>query len=117
TDDAEAVLITTGTITSTARYVIDERRSRGEKVGLVKIRMFRPFPVEAMRAALAGIPRIGVIDRNISPGNGGIFAQELRSSLYGSAVEAAPQFNGYIVGLGGRNVTPDTINGIIDHLQ
>ncbi|MCB1222086.1 MAG: pyruvate ferredoxin oxidoreductase [Planctomycetales bacterium] len=117
TDDAETVLITTGTVTSTARYVIDERRSRGEKVGLVKIKMFRPFPVEAMRAALKGIPRIAVIDRNISPGNGGIFAQELRSALYGSDSDAAPQFNGYIVGLGGRNVTPDTINGIIDHVQ
>ncbi|MCB1188071.1 pyruvate ferredoxin oxidoreductase [bacterium] len=117
TDDAETVLITTGTVTSTARYVIDERRSRGEKVGLVKIKMFRPFPVEAMRAALKGIPRIAVIDRNISPGNGGIFAQELRSALYGSDNDAAPQFNGYIVGLGGRNVTPDTIGGIIDHAQ
>lgn len=118
TNGANLVLVTTGTITSTARFVIDERRARGEKVGLLKIKMFRPFPTEALRGALAGIPRVAVIDRNMSPGGlGGIFAEELRSALYDAGDAGRPQLFGYVVGLGGRDVTPATINEIIDHAQ
>ncbi len=117
-EDAELVLVTSGTISSTARYVIDQRRAAGEKVGLLKIKMFRPFPTEVLRAALRGIPRVGVIDRNMSPGGmGGIFAEELRSGLYDLPDEERPALFGYVVGLGGRDVTPATINEIIDHTQ
>lgn len=117
TKDAEMVLVTSGTITSTSRFVIDERRARGEKIGLIKIKMFRPFPDAALREALRGIKRVAVIDRNISAGRGGIFAEELRSALYDQVDEDRPQLFGYIVGLGGRDVTPETINQVIDHTQ
>ncbi|HEX6558453.1 MAG TPA: hypothetical protein VF021_03305, partial [Longimicrobiales bacterium] len=117
TTDAETVLVTSGTITSTSRFVIDQRRARGERVGLVKIKMFRPFPVRALREALQGIDRVAVIDRNISPGHGGIFAEELRSALYDVPSEDRPRLYGYVVGLGGRDVTPATIDQIIDHAQ
>ena len=116
TDAADTVLLTSGTITSTARDVVDERRDRGQAVGLVKVKMFRPFPTEALQHALAGIERVVVIDRNLSPGHGGIFAEELRSALYDLPTEDRPQIYGYVVGLGGRDVTPSTINGILDEV-
>jgi pyruvate/2-oxoacid:ferredoxin oxidoreductase alpha subunit len=108
-EDAEIVLVTSGTVTSTARYVVNQARARGEKVGLVKVKMFRPFPSRALSAALAGVPGVAVLDRNVSPGHGGIFAEELRAALYDLPVERRPRVEGFIVGLGGRDVTPATI--------
>jgi pyruvate/2-oxoacid:ferredoxin oxidoreductase alpha subunit len=116
-DDAELVLVTSGTITSTTRYVVDQLRAKGEKVGLVKARMFRPFPTEAWRAALAGIPHVAVLDRNISPGHSGIFAEEIRAALYDLPNEKRPAIHGYIVGLGGRDVRPETIIDCIDRTR
>ena len=114
TDGAELLLVTSGTITSTARHVVDERREKGEAVGLVKVKMFRPFPTGALRKALAGADRVAVLDRNISPGHGGIFAEEIRSALYDVPLEDRPQLFGYVLGLGGRDVTPSVINSIVD---
>ncbi len=111
-DDAEIVLVTSSTITSTARAVVRERRARGEKIGLLKVRVFRPFPFAAIRQALRGVRKAAIIDRNISLGHHGIFFSEIKSALYGQA--AAPQLFGFIAGLGGRDVTPDTIHDIIE---
>jgi len=115
--DAEVVLVTSGTVTSTARHLVNERRARGEKVGLVKVKMFRPFPTEALRAALAGVPRVAVLDRNISPGHGGIFAEELRSALYDLPEGRRPRLDGYVIGLGGRDVTPAVIGECLDRTR
>ncbi len=114
TEGAETVLVTSGTITSTARHVVNERRQRGEPVGLVKIKMFRPFPTALLREALAGIPRVAVLDRNISPGHSGIFAEELRAALYDLPSGRRPRIDGFIVGLGGRDVTPAVIAECLD---
>ncbi len=114
TDDAELLLVTSGTITSTARYVVDRRRERGEAVGLVKVKLFRPFPTETLRRCLRGADRVAVLDRNISPGHAGIFAEETRSALYDVNPMLRPEVFGYIVGIGGRDVTPEVIDGIID---
>ena len=114
TDGAELLLVTSGTITSTARHVVDERRERGEAVGLVKVKMFRPFPTGALREALAGADRVAVLYRNISPGHGGIFAEEIRSALYDVPLEDRPLLFGYVLGLGGRDVTPSVIDSIVD---
>jgi len=116
-DGAETVLVTSGTVTSTARHVVNERRALGEKVGLLKIKMFRPFPTRALREALSGIPRVAVLDRNISPGHGGIFAEELRSAMYDVADWLRPRVDGYVIGLGGRDVTPDVIGECLDRTQ
>ena len=116
-DDAELVLVTSGTITSTARYVIDQLRAKGEKIGLVKARMFRPFPTAAMREALAGVPQVAVLDRNISPGHSGIFAEEIRAALYDLPDARRPAIHGYVVGLGGRDVRPETIIDCIDRTR
>jgi pyruvate/2-oxoacid:ferredoxin oxidoreductase alpha subunit len=113
TEDAELVLLTSGTITSTTRYVVDQQRAAGRRIGLVKVKMFRPFPTDLLRRALAGVPRVAVLDRNISPGHSGIFAEELRAALYDLPAERRPRIDGYVVGLGGRDVTPAVIEEIV----
>lgn len=115
TRDAEIVLITSSTVTSTARAVIDERRARGERVGLLKIRVFRPFPAEALREALLGVPKVAVVDRNLSFGHHGVFHAELKSALYGRP--QAPVVFGFVAGLGGRDITPATLHEILDRAQ
>ena len=112
-DDAEVVLVTSGTVASTSRDVIDDFRERGLKVGMLKIRLFRPFPAEEVRQALRGARKVAVIDRNISFGHGGIFAQEIKSVLYNAGLRT-PLF-GFIAGLGGRDVTPQLIGQVLDY--
>ena len=112
-DDAEVVLVTSGTVASTSRDVVDDFRERGIKVGMLKIRLFRPFPAEEVREALRGARKVAVIDRNISFGHGGVFAQEVKSVLYNAGLRT-PLF-GFIAGLGGRDVTPQLIGQVLDY--
>jgi len=114
---AETVLVTSGTITSTARHVVNVRRARGEAVGLLKMKMFRPFPTDLLREALAGVKDVAVLDRNFSPGHGGIFAEEIRSALYDLPVGRRPRLHGFVVGLGGRDVTPATIEDCLERTR
>jgi len=109
-DDAEIILVTSGTITSTTRLLLEELRAKGEKVGLLKMKMFRPFPVEAVCRALGRAKKVAVIDRNFSFGAGGVFAQEIKAALYKLPVR--PTVFGYIAGLGGRDVTTDVLEEI-----
>lgn len=109
-EDAETVIVTAGSITSTARVAIKALREQGHRVGLLKLRLFRPFPVEAVQAVLKGKKKIAVIDRNISLGGGGIFCQELRASLVHSPDH--PMTFSYIAGIGGTDVTPEIIEKI-----
>jgi pyruvate/2-oxoacid:ferredoxin oxidoreductase alpha subunit len=117
TEGADLVLVTSGTITSTARHVVDQRRDRGEPVGLLKIKMFRPFPTDLARRHLGGAERVAVLDRNCSPGRGGIFAEELRAALYDAEPDRRPAVHGFILGLGGRDVTPGAIEECIDRVR
>jgi pyruvate/2-oxoacid:ferredoxin oxidoreductase alpha subunit len=114
-DDADLALVTSSSITSTSRVVVDELRAQGERVGLVKMRLFRPFPFDAVRQALAGAEKVAIIDRNISFGQGGIFAAEVKSALYDGPRH--PIVFPFIIGLGGRDVTPDSIRGIVRYAQ
>jgi pyruvate/2-oxoacid:ferredoxin oxidoreductase alpha subunit len=116
-EGADLLLLTSGTITSTARCVVDRRRDAGEAIGLVKVKMFRPFPTGPLRRLLAGVERVAVLDRNISPGHGGIFAEETRSALYDLAPEDRPEIHGYVLGLGGRDITPSVIDEIVDQTR
>jgi pyruvate/2-oxoacid:ferredoxin oxidoreductase alpha subunit len=115
--DADLLLVTSGTVTSTARFVVDRCRDRGERVGLVKVKMFRPFPTESIRDLLRGVERVAVLDRNISPGHSGIFAEEIRAGLYDLAPDDRPNLFGYIIGLGGRDVTPAVIEEAIERTR
>ena len=109
-DDAEIIFVTAGTTVSTCRQAVDRLRQAGEKAGLLKLKMFRPFPVDFFRQVLNGKQKVAVVDRNCSFGASGIFAQELRAALYNA--EAPPEIFGYIAGLGGRDVTPEIIEDI-----
>jgi pyruvate/2-oxoacid:ferredoxin oxidoreductase alpha subunit len=109
-DDAEVILITTGTVTSTSRQVVAELREKGEKVGLLKIKLFRPFPVNMLRERTASAGKVAVIDRNFSFGASGIFAQEVKAALCN--VPGHPPVYGYVAGLGGRDITMEVIEDI-----
>ncbi len=111
-DDAEIILVTSGTITSTGRLLLEDLRDRGEKVGLLKMKMFRPFPVELVCEALKPAKKVAVIDRNFSSGAGGIFLQEVRAALCNR--EDRPLVFGYVVGLGGRDVTKAVLEEIYE---
>jgi pyruvate/2-oxoacid:ferredoxin oxidoreductase alpha subunit len=112
TEDADVLLVTSGTITGTARGVVDDYRKKGEKVGLLKMKMFRPFPTEDVRRVLQKAKKVAVVDRNISFGATGIFAQEIRSVLHRHG-EGTSVF-GFIAGLGGRDVTPSVLQQIVE---
>jgi len=109
-EDAEIIFVTAGTTVSTCRQAVDRLRHAGEKAGLLKLKMFRPFPIDSFRQVLNGKQKVAVVDRNCSFGASGIFAQELRAALYHAA--SPPKIYGYIAGLGGRDVTPQTIEAI-----
>jgi pyruvate/2-oxoacid:ferredoxin oxidoreductase alpha subunit len=118
-EDAETVLVMAGTAAGSARVAVDGLREAGEKVGLLRIKMFRPFPAAAFRSSLGAAKKVAVLDRNCSFGAGGIFAQELKAALYGDRPNgagqpraAAPEIYSYITGLGGRDVTVDTIRSM-----
>lgn len=110
-DDADIVLVTSASIASTARPVIDQMREEGHKVGLIRIRVFRPFPSELLRKLLSGRKKVLVVDRNISFGMSGAFYAEVKAALYN--VKGRPPMWGYIAGLGGRDVPVDVIKGMI----
>jgi len=109
-DDADIIFVTSGTVTSTGRLLLEELRPRGEKVGVLKIKLFRPFPVEAVRRALGKAKKVVVIDRNFSFGASGIFAQEVRAAICN--VPGHPPIFGYIAGLGGRDITVQLLEEI-----
>jgi pyruvate ferredoxin oxidoreductase alpha subunit len=106
TEGAKVVLVTQGSLGETATLAIDSLRDAGEPVGLVKIRLWRPFPFEEFREAVAGADLIVVMDRAISYGGpGGPLAGEIRSALY--AQENHPRVVNLIAGIAGRDVSPD----------
>jgi pyruvate ferredoxin oxidoreductase alpha subunit len=105
TEDAERILIFLGSTTGTARAVIDDLRERGEKIGLIKLRSFRPFPSEEIKKAVKQAKSIGVFDRSFSYGSAGQCFTEVRNALYG---ENKPIFN-FVAGLGGRDIREEDI--------
>jgi pyruvate/2-oxoacid:ferredoxin oxidoreductase alpha subunit len=109
-EDAEVVLVMAGTMASTCRQLVLDLRARGERVGLLKLKLFRPFPAQAVWESLQGVPRIAVVDRNNSAGAGGIFAQEIRAALCNRPER--PAVHSFIAGLGGRDITLGTLETI-----
>jgi pyruvate/2-oxoacid:ferredoxin oxidoreductase alpha subunit len=106
-DGADTVVVTMGSMCGTAREAVDALRDAGERVGLCKVRLFRPLPLAALRAALDGVRDVVVLDRNHSPGAGGVLHQELKAALYG--MPDAPRVYGWLAGVGGVNVPPSRI--------
>jgi pyruvate/2-oxoacid:ferredoxin oxidoreductase alpha subunit len=114
TADADAVLVACNTIAATARQVVRARRARDEKVGLVKVKLFRPFVREAFVEAIGSALRVAVLDRDHSPGSGGIFWNEIATSL---CRRTDVLLQDYIVGLGGTSVTTSVIERILSDVS
>jgi 2-oxoisovalerate ferredoxin oxidoreductase alpha subunit len=106
-DDAESVLVTMGTATTTARGVVDAMRAEGHKVGLAKLRTFRPFPTQELRELASGVDRIGVLDRSFTFGGAGAAFTEVAGALY--AMPERPLLRDFVAGLGGRDITAATV--------
>lgn len=111
--EAETIVIASSTIAATLRRVVRARRLRGERIGMIRIKQFRPFPRRELLAAIGNAKRVGVLDRNHSPGSGGIFWNEVAATLHDRDV----LLQDYIVGLGGGDVTPKVLDNIINDLN
>jgi 2-oxoisovalerate ferredoxin oxidoreductase alpha subunit len=114
-DDAEIVLVVSGTIASTTKDAVDELRDEGFSVGSAKVWTFRPFPSEAVRELLCGRKQVIVIDRNVSFGHEGIFCTETKGALYNEADR--PPIRNFIAGLGGRDVKVRDIKAMFELAQ
>jgi pyruvate ferredoxin oxidoreductase alpha subunit len=110
-DDADRAIVCLGSTGGTVKDVVDDLRGRGERVGLLEIRSFRPLPVERIRSALRFVPAVAVLDRADSPGG--------RPPLYadvGAALQATDvQLQSFVYGLGGRELHPEDIAGVYEH--
>ncbi len=114
TEGARVLLLLMGSLAEVAEVAVDEMQEAGQAVGLVKPRLWRPFPFADLRAALAGADLVIVCDRALSLGGAaGPVLAEVRSALYPLA--RRPQVLGYIVGLGGRDVQPQVFKDIVSH--
>ena len=113
-EDADIILVTSGTISTTTRELLKKRRANGEKIGMIKQKMIRPYPVKEMLHLCRNAKKVGVLDRNYSAGVGGIFWIEMKSAMQGRRDDLLIQ--NYLTGMCGGDVTPDMINECIDDL-
>ena len=111
-EGAELVLVSMGTTHSTVRAAVDAARDRGLRVGAVRVRMFRPFPEQELAALLSPAKRIGVLDRDLCPGLGGILWSELRGALQGGQL-----VQGYLAGVGGGDIREEHVATVLEDLR
>ncbi|MFQ6054127.1 MAG: pyruvate ferredoxin oxidoreductase [Candidatus Bathyarchaeia archaeon] len=114
-DDAEYVLVVMGSTAGTAKEAVDRLREEGEKVGLLKLWLFRPFPREELAAALEGKRAVAVLDRAFSLGSYGPLYLEVSSALY--EVQERPRLYNYTYGLGGRDTTAEQLEEVLRQIQ
>ena len=115
-DDAEIAIVAMSSTAGTVKFTIDELRQKGIKAGLLRPRIFRPFPKEKFVAALRKIKAVAVLDRSESfSAEGGPLYTEIKAALYDSGIK--PLISNYIYGLGGRDVFPADINKVYADLQ
>ncbi|MHA1458333.1 MAG: pyruvate ferredoxin oxidoreductase [Promethearchaeota archaeon] len=107
TEDADILIFSMGSVASQTRNVISKLRKDGLKVGLVSLKLFRPFPVLQLRKLFKDTKLVVVFDRDIGYGYEGVLSYELKAALYG--LKQSPFIKGFIVGLGGRDVTDQHI--------
>jgi pyruvate ferredoxin oxidoreductase alpha subunit len=115
TEGADKVIVAMGSVVSTVKEAVDEMRDEGEKVGAVKVITHRPLPSQALYNSLKSIPQIATLDKSVGLGTAGPLYMDLASVFYGK--DASPKISGFIAGLGGRDITKDTIREIFDRLS
>ena len=114
-EDAERAIVLIGSSAGTAKAAVEELRAKGEKVGLVKLRVFRPFPGEELAKALAGVKAVAVLDKSEGfSGCGGPVFADTRSACYG--LDKGPKIVNFIYGLGGRDVRVEHIASVYERL-
>jgi len=112
-EDADRAIVAIGSTAGTTKDVVDALRQRGEKVGLLELRLFRPFPAKALREALAKVSKVAVLDRAMSLGAFPPLFAEVSAALYGSPV----QLQSYVYGLGGREIYTEDLEQVFAELQ
>ena len=110
-DDAEIVFVSSGAITGTVRIAIDKMRDNGLKVGLIRIRLFRPFPENKLISLLTSVKALFVLNRAVSYGAYSTLTQEIRAALYNSNLK--PLIYDIVISLGGKEVYPETIINLV----
>jgi pyruvate ferredoxin oxidoreductase alpha subunit len=115
-EDAEMAIVCLGSTAGTVKTVVDELREEGVKAGVLRIRTFRPLPVEGIVEALRKVKAVAVMDRSMSfGGSGGPVYHEVRHALYD--LPAHPYVVNYVYGLGGRDTSPAQLRQIFGDLQ
>lgn len=114
-DEAEAILVTLGSVTGTARIVVDDLRAKGYKVGLLKLRCLRPFPKNEIVKILENAKAIGVLEKDISFGYEGAVFTEVNSAL--SSLDRVPKTYNFVAGLGGRNISKGDIKEAFEKIM
>ncbi|MGQ9675578.1 MAG: pyruvate ferredoxin oxidoreductase [Chloroflexota bacterium] len=115
-DDAEIGIVAMNSTASTAETVVDSLRERGVRAGLLRPRVYRPFPMQEINQALSRLKAVCVMDRADAPGGiGGPLYNDIRSSLLD--LDERPKVCNAIYGLGGRDIKPNEIAGVFEHLQ
>jgi pyruvate/2-oxoacid:ferredoxin oxidoreductase alpha subunit len=114
-DDADVVLVAAGSVAATAKDVVDNLRAKGQRVGLARIRAFRPFPHEEFRALAGKVEGMAVVDRSYTFGAAGAMFSEVKASVYSNPKR--PVMKNYIAGLGGRDITPKILEKIFEDMQ
>jgi pyruvate ferredoxin oxidoreductase alpha subunit len=109
--DAERVIVAMGSVCGTIKDIVDELRKKGKKVGLLKVTCFRPFPAQEIYEALKNIPKVAVLDRSLSLGSYAPLTAEIKAAFFGK--KKKPQVvSSFIAGLGGRDITRNSIKEI-----
>lgn len=114
-DDAEIVIVTLGSVVGTVKDAIDAMRSEGKKVGLLKIRSYRPFPVQALRKALKDAAVIAVMEKDVAIGGEAGLVTDLKAAFYSSSIRTP--IIGFAAGLGGRDITIKDIRKIVEKAE
>jgi len=115
TEDADTLLVTMGSCGETASVAVDKMREEGRSVGLVKIRLWRPFPFDDLKKATLHAKQLVVIDRAISVGACGPVASEVKAALYGN--DQRPSVYNFVAGISGRDVTPSDFVKMVDKAE
>lgn len=114
-DDADYVLVMSNAFASKGKAMVQRWRAQGRKVGLLRLRVVRPFPKEAIAATLVGRKAVAVIDQNLAPGSGGILYPEIAAALYHEPQR--PPLLSVIGGLGGKNISEGEFEAVFHHLE
>ena len=114
---AETILVVSGPVANAAREVVDRLRAQGDRVGLVRVRLFRPFPAQLIRDVLKGAKKVAVVEADVSPGGEGIFHQEIKSALYSLKPRLKAPLFGFIVELSEGDTTSEGIFQVFHRTQ